>query len=115
MAVKCFWVSLLFSNFRHAFSHNCWARHIASANLGTRDRENTIIHYHAQELAPSNLNDAIPRADLDSFSQAGLLGEELWKIFSLDVDVRSYIHVIATVTSSTIAVHVVELRALISK
>jgi len=66
------------------FDTTCW--HTASANLGSRDRQNTIIHYHGQELAPTNLNDAIPRNYLESFAAAGLLASaERRQIFGMDV------------------------------
>jgi len=33
------------------FDTTTW--HTAAPNTGSRDRQNTIIHYHGQELAPT--------------------------------------------------------------
>lgn len=46
-----------------------------------------IIHYHGQELAPTNLNDAIPRSFLESFEAAGLIDADRKQLLGLDIDI----------------------------
>ncbi len=41
---------------------------------------------HGQELAPTNLNDAIPREYLKAFERAGLVDAERKRILGLDVE-----------------------------
>ena len=61
-------------------------QHTASANRGGRDRQNTIIHYHGQERAPTNINDAIPREYLERFEAAGLIDEARRELLGLDIE-----------------------------
>ena len=93
--------------------------HTASPNRSAQDRENTIIHCarlslpspafasegpglvsssvagtnaladHGQELAPTNVNDAIPREYLRTFERAGLIDAERKRILGLDVEQNS--------------------------
>jgi ectoine hydroxylase-related dioxygenase (phytanoyl-CoA dioxygenase family) len=65
------------------FDTTTW--HTASPNNSAKDRENTIIHYHGQELAPTNLNDAIPRDYLNAFDEADLISAERKEILGLDI------------------------------
>ena len=42
---------------------------------------------HGQELAPTNVNDAIPREYLTAFERAGLIDAERKRILGLDIDI----------------------------
>ena len=55
-------------------------------SLRTGDRQNTIIHYHGQERAPTNINDAIPREYLERFEAAGLIDEARRELLGLDIE-----------------------------